>query len=200
MNSLLRITKTDIQYELKTKNAKLTYNNNHIPKTDMKTTQGEFSMKSKDTSIKIDTYEARRSLNMPNMTDAAYQSAQKGEEAQSKFNSRVNSQGEALGNIESGISIADIVKQRLAQPAQYATVFLPEGGAKLTVEPGNLEMDYSPADFQYSYQFEENKFTLDYEPGSVEMVISQMPSVAIEYLGDPQYVPPSADPNYVDVD
>lgn len=196
MNSLIRITTTDIQYELRTTQAKLTYNNNHIPTAKVKTTQGQFSMKSENASIKIDTYEARRSLNMPNSTDAAYEKAQKGTQANNKYISRVISEGEARGNIENQVSVGAIARQKFAQPAQYATVFLPEGGAQLTYEPGSLDMQYTPAEM--SYEWDDNKFSLDYEPGSVEMIISQMPSVTIEYLGEPRYVPPSSNPNYVE--
>ena len=39
----------------------------------------------------------------------------------------------------------------------------------------------------------------EFIPGDIEMSITQQPDVLIEYVGGPIYVPPSADPNYVDV-
>ena len=39
----------------------------------------------------------------------------------------------------------------------------------------------------------------EFIPGNIEMSITQHPDVLIEYVGGPIYVPPSADPNYVDV-
>ena len=36
----------------------------------------------------------------------------------------------------------------------------------------------------------------EFIPGSIEFVVSQMPDLEIEYLGDPIYFPRSADPNY----
>ncbi len=36
----------------------------------------------------------------------------------------------------------------------------------------------------------------EFIPGSIEFIISQMPELDIEYLGDPIYFPRSADPNY----
>lgn len=41
-------------------------------------------------------------------------------------------------------------------------------------------------------QFTEFEFV----PGSIEFIITQMPELDIEYLGDPIYFPRSADPNY----
>lgn len=41
------------------------------------------------------------------------------------------------------------------------------------------------------------KFTeFEFVPGSIEFIITQMPELDIEYLGDPIYFPRSADPNY----
>lgn len=36
----------------------------------------------------------------------------------------------------------------------------------------------------------------EFIPGNIEFIISQMPKLDIEYLGDPIYFPRSADPNY----
>ncbi|MBQ5319747.1 MAG: hypothetical protein J6K17_11690 [Oscillospiraceae bacterium] len=36
----------------------------------------------------------------------------------------------------------------------------------------------------------------EFVPGSIEFVVTQMPEIDIEYLGDPIYFPRSADPNY----
>ncbi len=36
----------------------------------------------------------------------------------------------------------------------------------------------------------------EFVPGNIEFIVSQMPELEIEYLGDPLYFPRSADPNY----
>lgn len=36
----------------------------------------------------------------------------------------------------------------------------------------------------------------EFIPGDIEFIVSQMPDLEIEYLGDPLYFPRSADPNY----
>lgn len=48
------------------------------------------------------------------------------------------------------------------------------------------------ADPVEAIQFTEFEFV----PGSIEFIITQMPELDIEYLGDPIYFPRSADPNY----
>ena len=37
---------------------------------------------------------------------------------------------------------------------------------------------------------------LEFIPGSVEFIVHDRPRVEIEYIGDPLYVPPSANTNY----
>ena len=36
----------------------------------------------------------------------------------------------------------------------------------------------------------------EFVPGSIEFVVTQMPEIDIEYLGEPIYFPRSASPNY----
>ena len=39
---------------------------------------------------------------------------------------------------------------------------------------------------------------MNYIPGKFSIEILQYPKVSVEWLGSPTYVPPSADPNYVE--
>lgn len=70
----------------------------------------------------------------------------------------------------------------------------------------NSAVSYSDGTLSINYQISnssavENTNTKDipefeFIPGSIEFIISQMPKLDIEYLGDPIYFPRSADPNY----
>ncbi|MGN0586364.1 MAG: hypothetical protein ACI4JF_03685, partial [Oscillospiraceae bacterium] len=58
----------------------------------------------------------------------------------------------------------------------------------------NYSMDSSSSDEEFSLPDLSSGF--EFIPGSIEFVISQMPDLEIEYVGDPIYFPRSADPNY----
>lgn len=58
--------------------------------------------------------------------------------------------------------------------------------------PSAAETAEASSDPVEAIQFTEFEFV----PGSIEFIITQMPELDIEYLGDPIYFPRSADPNY----
>lgn len=58
--------------------------------------------------------------------------------------------------------------------------------------PSSVERSTDSSDPVEAIQFTEFEFV----PGSIEFIITQMPELDIEYIGDPIYFPRSADPNY----
>ncbi len=60
---------------------------------------------------------------------------------------------------------------------------------------GTLSINYQMAAAQAA-DFTSDAPEFEFIPGSIEFIISQMPELDIEYLGDPIYFPRSADPNY----
>lgn len=68
----------------------------------------------------------------------------------------------------------------------------------------NNAVSYADGTLSINYQMPENQSVdiaadmagFEFVPGSIEFVVTQMPEIDIEYLGDPIYFPRSADPNY----
>lgn len=68
----------------------------------------------------------------------------------------------------------------------------------------NSAVSYSDGTLSINYQISNSSAVADakdvpefeFIPGNIEFIISQMPKLDIEYLGDPIYFPRSADPNY----
>lgn len=67
----------------------------------------------------------------------------------------------------------------------------------------NNAVSYADGTLSINYQMNNSAVDLSAEmsgfefvPGSIEFVITQMPELDIEYLGEPIYFPRSADPNY----
>jgi len=98
----------------------------------------------------------------------------------------------------------DILNQIFAQRNQKPTGsdfeldFLPEGGAQFEVEPASLEINYELDKLNFDLKIQQGNF--EFIPGSIELEIIQKPSIEIEYVGKPIYVPPSASPDYEPVD
>jgi len=192
---LLQITTTPIKYELEIENSKLEYKQDFIPSADVTTKPAKLNVdKIQNVAVNIDTYEARKSLGMQNVADLIKQNAQKSKDHILEQTREYVEIGQQMSNIQDGVSVAEIFKSRMLEQPELYTAFLPSGGANLTWSPAKLDMSYDAGSMQYNWQINSNE--LSYIPGSIRMKISEYPSIEIEYLGGPMYVPPSASPNY----
>lgn len=187
MSQLIQITTTNVQYELKVEHAKLEYKQDLIPNAKVNTTSGSFKMSSQRASLNIDTYEARKSLGLAKVGDAIADNVQKGAQGQADYMQRIITQNRALGDIASGTKIEDLVRNRMAQQPSSVTVFLPSTGADISYQEGSLETSYDPGTVSHDWDIKD--FTFEYIPGSVDLIVTQMPSVSIEYVGETNFLP-----------
>ena len=70
--------------------------------------------------------------------------------------------------------------------------------SSISYNDGTLSINYSMigSDSSDSGSISDLKNGFEFIPGDIEFIVSQMPDLEIEYLGDPLYFPRSADPNY----
>lgn len=193
---LLQIKSTPMKYELEVENAKLEYQQDGNPSARVETVPSELTMQSKNIEVRIDTYEARKSLGIIKIGDSIAQNAQKGIEHINSQTKEYVEIGKAMGNIQDGTTIADIYRQKMFQQPELYTAFLPSGGADISWSPAQLDVKYKPGDVSLDWQIKDTAY--NYQPGSVRMKIVEYAHVDIEYLGGPMYVPPSADPDFVE--
>lgn len=197
MNSnLLQITTIPIQIEIKVTNAKYEYPEDRQPKVNITTNNGRFVMQAEPLKLNIDTYEARKSLGEGHMTDAdiLQQKASEGFSIAFQGTARVASEGNSLAR---GMSASEIAIQNARAGATVETVmeFLPKTGADITFDAGTLNIEYQMGDQDFDWDVTP-QLPMEFIPGSVELIVRDRPRVEIEYIGDPLYVPPSANPNY----
>lgn len=197
MNSnLLQITTIPIQIEIKVTNAKYEYPEDRQPKVNITTNNGRFVMQAEPLRLNIDTYEARKSLGEGHMTDAdiIQQKANEGFSIAFQGTARVAAEGNSLAR---GMSASEIAIQNARAGATVETVmeFLPKTGADITFDGGTLNIEYQMGDQDFDWDVTP-QLPMEFIPGSVELIVRDRPRVEIEYIGDPLYVPPSANPNY----
>ena len=194
--NLLQITTIPIQIEIKVTNAKLEYSEDRQPKVNITTKNGGYVMEAEPLKLNIDTYEARKSLGYGHMTDAdmAAQKASDGFSLAFQGTARVASEGNQLARGMSPSEIA-ISNARAGATVQTIMEFLPKTGADITFDEGKLNIEYHMGDQSIDWDVKPD-LPMEFIPGSVELIVRDRPRVEIEYLGDPLYVPPSANPNY----
>ena len=90
--------------------------------------------------------------------------------------------------------------QILPQNSGGAPAQVPEFPKELKDLPDEraIEIRYNMDQMKFSWDIQQGKFT--FIPGDIEFTMSRRPSITYKYLGEPIYVPASADPNYEPVD
>ena len=195
--NLLQITTIPIQIEIKV--TKATYEpavDDTQPKVNITTTNGGFVMEAEPVKLNIDTYQARASIGYGHMNDGDMMTkkAKEGFSIAFQGSARVASEGDQLAR---GMTASEIAINRARAGATIETImeFLPKEGAQVTFDEGTLNIEYQMGTQDFDWDVLP-QLPMRFIPGSVELIIHDRPRVEIEYIGDPIYVPPSANPNY----
>ena len=200
MEQLLKITNIPIAFEMKVQHAKLEYKN---ASADFEITRNEGGMRIKSSPIQVnlDTFEARNSVN-PTVATSIEQYAEKGRTAAYEATATYASEGHLLLNAKIGDDVLGKIIQnhtdQFAQPSEYNIEFIPKSGVEIDVQDGNITIDYQLDKLNFDWKTQQ--CTFEFIPGDIEIMISQMPAVRIEYVGEPLYVPPSSAPGYEPID
>ncbi len=194
--NLLQITTIPIQIEIKVTNAKLEYAEDRQPKVNITTKNGGYVMQAEPLKLNIDTYEARKSLGYGHMNDEDMlkQKAQEGFSIAFQGTAKVSQEGDELAK---GMSPSEIAINNARAGATVETImeFLPKEGADITFDEGKLNIEYRMGTQDFDWDVTPD-LPMEFIPGSVELIVRDRPRVEIEYLGEPIYVPASANPNY----
>ena len=195
--NLLQITTIPIKIEIKV--TKATYEpavDETQPKVNITTKNGGFVMEAEPVKLNIDTYQARASVGYGSMNtgDLMAQKAKDGFSIAYQGTAKVVSEGDQLAR---GMTASEIAINNARAGATIETImeFLPKEGAQITFDEGQLNIEYQMGSQEFDWDVLP-QLPMRFIPGNVELIIQDRPRVEIEYIGDPIYVPPSANPNY----
>lgn len=97
--------------------------------------------------------------------------------------------GNSEGKFSDAVAIpaSQVKQERVTSESSNQVAYVPDNANEIKWQPSalNLQIDMNINDPE-----------MKYVPGSISFEIEQYPTIEIEYLGGPQYVPPSSDPNY----
>lgn len=189
MEPLLQIKTIPLKYEMKVQKAKLRYTQSK-DQVLINNQTGGLDINSKPIKLYIDTYDARNSIT-PTTLESVRQAAASGLRAASEATAAYTEEAALLLDPKVSNPLDQIFIQRAKLPTgEFGLTFLPTTGP---------DLEWSAPDLNIKYQMDKLTFDIraakgDFEfiPGSVEISITQMPDVEIEYIGKPIYVPPSA--------
>ena len=193
---VIEIKTTPGKYELALTPAKLEYDNDTVRDMHVQTTPSTLKIDAKNISVKIDSYESRKSIGLMTMGDRISYEANRGKQHAAEMTREYVNIGQQMSNIHEGANIPIIIAQkRLSETnPQLVTAFFPSVGPNISWEPNDLNLEYKPADVDINWQELDRSMT--YIAGSVKFNVVQRASVDIEYIGGPNYFPKSSDPEY----
>lgn len=190
---LLKITTIPIEYEMSAKPARLQYNNDR-GSFKVNKQGGTFNMRSRITQVRLDTYERRSSLGWKGIKAASDDAVERGKQAASEAIARYAELGNQMAQAHKGANLPDIITNRMMQDSHRELALVPISGIDISWFPGSLDVEYNPV--KLDFDWEAARTSLEFIPGNFSINITQYPKIQIEYLGKPNYVPPSASPDY----
>lgn len=189
MKPLLKITTIPMKYELNVTRAHLEYSK---AKGDLLASKekGGMEIESRPTKLRLDTYDARNSV-CPTTMESVRRSARDGIQAAQEATASYAEESAMLLDPRISNPLDQINSQRAQMPTgEFGLTFLPTTGPDIEWSAPDLSMQYQMD--RLSFEFRVAKGDFEFVPGNVQISITQMPDVQIEYIGNPMYVPPSA--------
>ena len=198
MRPLIEIQTIPIEIQMKTTNAHLEYARGTAQMEVSRDRRG-LQIRSQPIRVNIDTFEARSSI-VPTTAQSIQQGAAQGQRAAYEATAVLAQEGRMMmeAKIDQDV-IPQLAQQKTVdQPAQLGIQFLPEVGPDISWTGGEMSIRYEMDKLNFDWRMNQMQFT--FVPGDIEFKVTQQPDVVIKYIGEPLYVPPSANPNYEPVD
>jgi hypothetical protein len=156
-------------------------------------------MEARPARLNIDSYQARASVSPAGQrtSDVIRDEGQKGIRIAYQGTARIVEEGNQIARGSSPVDIA-VQNQRAGFSIETFMDFIPKTGPDFSYDAGVLNINYQVDDKNIDWEHLEAA-RLIFNPGSVEINVTEHARVEIEYVGEPIYVPPSANPNYAAV-
>ena len=148
---LINITSTPIDYKINIEPARLEMKQADNARQKMTSFPSELSIQSRNIEVRLDSTRMRASLNLRNPGEfARYYGSQGMQTAYENIGDRVQF-GNQISQIQDGVSISQVVQQKmLEQPTTYTT-FIPSAGIDISWQPQQLNLDYQPTQLEFDW-------------------------------------------------
>jgi len=166
---------------------------------EMTRNKGGLQMQMKPAKLKIDTVEARYSAGIKSAMRSVNDFAKSGVQAGYKATATYAREGNLMLDINiMDNPIPEIAMRKIISDFNFNLGFIPEVGPDISWEIGGISMNFEMDKLNFDWNIERPQ--INFIPGSIEFIIKEYPSVEINYIGTPIFVPPSANPNYKEID
>lgn len=166
-----------------------------IPKLSMTRDKGGMRITSEPIKVNIDTYESRKSAGIMSPLDANKMATDKTISIVYQATARYAQEGDYLSETPTAENpIPELAKNYFNRNIETMLGFIPSVKPNITWKDGMLNIQYDADELDFDWDLARPNF--EFIPPNIEITVLERPTVMIEYLGGPIYVPPSSDPNY----
>lgn len=198
MEPLLEIRTIPMSFEMKINKARYEIATTNAT-FELKRNKGGFDMQMKPTKLNIDTVEARYSAGIKSVMRSVQDFARKGVQAGYQATATYAKEGNMMLDINIMENpIPEIAMKKFISDVDFNLGFAPEVGPDITWDIGGISMNFKMDDLDFDWNVEKPAIT--FIPGSIEFIVKEYASIEINYIGTPIFVPPSANPNYKELD
>jgi hypothetical protein len=171
----------------------------HNPRFNMNRDRGRMDIQTDPARLNIDSTEMRASIGIKTQSRISREQAERGhQDAREATIKHVENGNFIMDNMKSGGSsapIADLAMSNSIRNYEKVTTFMPSARPEITMEGGSVAFNYIADKLNFEWDIQARPY-MEFVPHSIEFNVTQYNEVIIEYVGDPIYVPPSANPNY----
>lgn len=197
MERLIEIKTVPIELEMKVNHARLDYKRSTVD-LEISRDQGGLQIRSKPIKVNIDTFEARNSVS-PTAMRSIEQAAQRGQQKVYDTTATYARRGDLLLEAKIGEQlISQFAMESQQVNTDFAMKWLPTSGPDISWDGGELSIRYEMDKLNFDWRMDNGN--MEFIPGNIEFTVTQQPDVIIKYIGEPVYVPPSANSDYVPLD
>ena len=197
MERLIEIKTVPIELEMKVNHARLDYKRSTVD-LEISRDQGGLQIRSKPIKVNIDTFEARNSVS-PTAMRSIEQAAQRGQQKVYDTTATYARRGDLLLEAKIGEQlISQFAMESQQVNTDFAMKWLPTSGPDISWDGGELSIRYEMDKLNFDWRMDNGN--MEFIPGNIEFTVTQQPDDIIKYIGEPVYVPPSANSDYVPLD
>lgn len=166
---------------------------------ELKRNKGGLQMEMKPAKLNIDTVEARYSAGIKSAIRSVEDAAKKGVKAAYEATASYAREGNLMLDINiKDNPISEIAMKKFFSDVDFNLGFIPTVGPDISWDAAEISMNFEMDKLDFDWNVERPQ--INFIPGSIEFIIKEYPKVEISYKGTPIFVPPSANPNYKEID
>ncbi len=165
----------------------------------IKNSNGCIEMQMEPIKLNLDICELNSGNNGKKSKNLEFEYSKQGIKENYEATASYSEEGYMTVNIQiTGKPVSDVELQKFNSDVNFNMGYSPAVNNDTSWEPKDISIKYEMDKLNFDWKL--NRPEINFIPGNIEFIIKEYPSIEINYIGTPIFVPPSADPDYKPID